>query len=135
MIVTGAGQGNGRAIAQGVARSGAHVAVTDIQLEMVESTEQQIRSQGSKASAFRLDVTNVEECVSVAEKISREIRPVNVLVNNAGVIKREKIDSPKACENWRRVLDVNVNGIFNVVHAYLPAPSQTRGSIINVVTA
>ena len=134
VLVTGAGQGNGRAIAQGVAKSGARVVVTDVQAEMAESTAQQIRSQGGEASAFHLDVTDAKECVAVAERVGREIGKVNVLVNNAGIIIRENIDSPRAHENWRRVLDVNVNGIFNVVHALLPALRQTRGSIINVAS-
>ena len=134
VLVTGAGQGNGRAIAQGVARSGARVVVTDVQVELVDSTAQQIRSHGGEASALHLDVTDAKECVSVAEQIGREIGPVNVLVNNAGIIIRENIDSPRAHENWRRVMDVNVNGIFNVVHANLPALRKTRGSIINVAS-
>lgn len=134
VLVTGAGQGNGRAIAEGVARSGAHVVVTDIQIDMAQSTAQQIRSGAGEASAFHLDVTDPKECLSVAEQIGREIGPVNVLVNNAGIIIRENIDSPRAHENWRRVLDVNVNGVFNVVHAFLAALRQTRGSIINVAS-
>src|SRR6478736_2904801 len=134
VLVTGAGQGNGRAIAQGVARSGARVVVTDVQVELAESTAQQIRSNGGEASALHLDVTDTAECVSVADRIGREIGPVNVLVNNAGIIIRETIDSPRAPENWRRVMDVNVNGIFNVVHAWLPALRQTRGNIVNVAS-
>jgi NAD(P)-dependent dehydrogenase (short-subunit alcohol dehydrogenase family) len=134
VLVTGAGQGNGRAIAEGVARSGAHVVVTDIQIEMAQSTAEQIRSEAGAASAFRLDVTDPKECVSVAEQIAREIGPLNVLVNNAGIIIRENIDSPRAHENWRRVLDVNANGVFNVVHAFLSALRQTRGSIVNVAS-
>ena len=132
VLVTGAGQGNGRAIAKGIARSGAHVVVTDVQLELAESTVQQIRSDGGEASAFHLDVTDPKECVSVAERIRSEIGLVNVVVNNAGIIIRENIDSPKAHENWRRVMDVNVNGVFNVIHARLPDLRRTRGSIINV---
>jgi NAD(P)-dependent dehydrogenase (short-subunit alcohol dehydrogenase family) len=132
VLVTGAGQGNGRAIALGVARSGARVIVTDVRPDTAEATAQEIRSSGSEANAFALDVTDAEACTSLAERVGREIGPVSVLVNNAGIIIRENIDSPRAHENWRRVLDVNVNGTFNVVHAWLPALRQTRGSIINV---
>ena len=52
-----------------------------------------------------------------------------MLVNNAGILIREGLDSPRAAENWRRVLDVNLNGSFNMIHAFLRA---TRGVIINV---
>jgi len=134
VLVTGAGQGNGRAIALGVARSGARVIVTDVRPDTAESTAHEIRSSGGEASAFPLDVTDAEACTALAERVGHEIGAVSVLVNNAGIIIREGIDSPRAHENWRRVLDVNVNGTFNVVHAWLPALRQTRGSIINVAS-
>src|SRR4051812_37130566 len=118
VLVTGAGQGNGRAIALGVARSGARVIVTDIQASTAEATVQEIRSSGSEASAFPLDVTDHEACAALAEQVGREIGAVNVVVNNAGIIIREDIDSPRVHDNWRRVFDVNVNGTFNVVHAW-----------------
>ena len=54
-----------------------------------------------------------------------------MLVNNAGILIREGLDSPRAAENWRRVLDVNLNGSFNMIHAFL-ARCATRGVIINV---
>ena len=55
-----------------------------------------------------------------------------MLVNNAGILIREGLDSPRAAENWRRVLDVNLNGSFNMIHAFLGALRATRGVIINV---
>jgi NAD(P)-dependent dehydrogenase (short-subunit alcohol dehydrogenase family) len=134
VLVTGAGQGNGRAIALGVARSSARVIVTDVRLDTAESTAHEIRSSGGEPSAFPLDVTDADACTALAERVGREIGAVSVLVNNAGIIIREDIGSPRAHENWRRTLDVNVNGTFNVVHAWLPALRQTRGSIINVAS-
>jgi NAD(P)-dependent dehydrogenase (short-subunit alcohol dehydrogenase family) len=134
ILVTGAGQGNGRAIALGVARSGARVIATDIRLETAESTAHEIRSSGGEANAFELDVTDAEACTAIADRVGREIGAVSVVVNNAGIIIREDINSPRAHQNWRRVLDVNVNGTFNIVHAWLPALRQTRGSIINVAS-
>jgi len=133
-LVTGAGQGNGRAIAAGVAATGAKVIVTDVRQDTAESAAQEIRAGGGKAWAYQLDVTDATACTELAKRVQAEIGPANVVVNNAGIIIRETIDSPRAHENWRRVLDVNVNGIFNVVHAWLPALRQTRGNIINVAS-
>jgi NAD(P)-dependent dehydrogenase (short-subunit alcohol dehydrogenase family) len=133
-LVTGAGQGNGRAIAAGVAATGAKVIVTDVRQDTAEAAADEIRSGGGKAWAYQLDVTNAAACTELAQRVAREVGPTNVVVNNAGIIIRESIDSPKAPENWRRVMDVNVNGIFNVVHAWLPALRQTRGNIINVAS-
>jgi NAD(P)-dependent dehydrogenase (short-subunit alcohol dehydrogenase family) len=134
ILVTGAGQGNGRAIAVGVAAAGARVFVTDVRQDTAQSTVDEILASGGKAKACQLDVTDAEACTKLAGQVGSEVGAVNVLVNNAGIIIRETIDSPKAPENWRRVMDVNVNGIFNVVHAWLPSLRQTRGNIINVAS-
>ena len=134
-LVTGAGQGNGRAIANGVAATGAKVIVTDVR----QDTAQVGGGRNTIIAAERRGPTNSTSPMrprapNSREQVEGEIGPVNVVVNNAGIIIRETIDSPKAPENWRRVMDVNVNGIFNVVHAWLPALRQTRGNIINVAS-
>jgi NAD(P)-dependent dehydrogenase (short-subunit alcohol dehydrogenase family) len=131
-LVTGAGQGNGRAIAAGLARAGARVIVTDVRPDTIKDTAAAISAAGGQAWPFTLDVTSVEACAELAKRVEQDIGPVSVLVNNAGIIIREGIDSPKAHENWRRVLDVNLTGTFNVTHAWLPALRQTRGCIINL---
>ena len=133
-LVTGAGQGNGRAIATGVAATGAKVIVTDVRQDTAEAATDEIRAAGGKAWPYQLDVTDATACTELAKRVQVEVGPANVVVNNAGIIIRETIDSPRAHENWRRVLDVNVNGIFNVVHAWLPALRATRGNIINVAS-
>jgi NAD(P)-dependent dehydrogenase (short-subunit alcohol dehydrogenase family) len=134
VLVTGAGQGNGRAIALGVAQSGGRLVVTDVRSDTAESTADAIRSAGGEARAYALDVTDAAACNELAERMGREVGATSAVVNNAGIIIRETIDSPRAHENWRKVLDVNVNGIFNVVHAWLPALRETRGTIINVAS-
>jgi NAD(P)-dependent dehydrogenase (short-subunit alcohol dehydrogenase family) len=134
VLVTGAGQGNGRAIAAGLAAAGARVVVTDVRHDTAESAAEEIRATGGKANAYSLDVTDALACTELGQQVANEIGPANVVVNNAGIIIRETIDSPRAHENWRQVLDVNVNGIFNVVHAWLPALRRTRGTIINVAS-
>lgn len=131
-LVTGAGQGNGRAIALGLAAHGADVVVTDIDAAMAKDTATAIAARGRRSWSFHLDVTDTDACAALAKTIGAEIGPVAILVNNAGIIIRETIDSPRAHDNWRRVLDVNLNGVFNVTHAFLSALRQTHGSIINI---
>ncbi len=131
-LVTGAAHGNGRAIALGLAAHGADVVVTDIDLQGSERTAADIRARGRGAWAFPLDVTDPGSCTALAGTIAREVGPIAILVNNAGIIIREGIDSPRAAENWRRVLDVNLTGVFNVTHAFLPSLRQTRGAIVNL---
>jgi NAD(P)-dependent dehydrogenase (short-subunit alcohol dehydrogenase family) len=134
VLVTGGGQGNGRAIALGVAAAGAKVLVTDVRIDTAAAVAEEIGAAGGTAYAFQLDVTDAAACTELAQRLTREIGPADVVVNNAGIIIRETIDSPRAHENWRRVMDVNVNGVFNVVHAWLPALRRTRGSIINIAS-
>ena len=69
--------------------------------------------------ALALDVTDAEACAAAAADVQRHAGPIDVLVNNAGILIREGLDSPRAAENWRRVLDVNLNGSFNMIHAFL----------------
>ncbi|WP_315831934.1 SDR family NAD(P)-dependent oxidoreductase [Bradyrhizobium prioriisuperbiae] len=134
VMVTGAGQGIGRAIALGVASAGAKVVVADLRDERAEATAGEIRAGGREAAAYALDVTDAQACVQLAKRVDEEIGPADVIVNNAGIIIREPIDSPRAHQNWRQVFDVNVNGTFNVVHAFIPALRKTRGCIINVAS-
>lgn len=131
-LVTGAGQGNGRAIALGLAAHGADIVASDIDLAGAERTAADLRASGSKALAFRLDVTDAAACHALAQTISRDIGEISILINNAGIIIREGLDSPRAAENWRRVLDVNLTGVFNVTHAFLPTLRKTRGAIVNL---
>jgi NAD(P)-dependent dehydrogenase (short-subunit alcohol dehydrogenase family) len=131
-LVTGAGQGNGRAIALGLAAHGADIVASDIDLAGAERTAAELRASGSKALAFRLDVTDAAACHALAQTISRDIGEISILINNAGIIIREGLDSPRAAENWRRVLDVNLTGVFNVTHAFLPTLRKTRGAIVNL---
>jgi NAD(P)-dependent dehydrogenase (short-subunit alcohol dehydrogenase family) len=131
-LVTGAGQGNGRAIALGLAAHGADIVASDIDLAGAERTAADLRASGSKALAFRLDVTDAAACHALAQTIARDIGEVSILINNAGIIIREGLDSPRAAENWRRVLDVNLTGVFNVTHAFLPTLRKTRGAIVNL---
>lgn len=131
-LVTGAGQGNGRALALGLAAAGARVVATDVQADKARHTTDAIIAAGGEAWSHVLDVTDSEACAAVAAQVQLEVGPIDVLVNNAGILIREGIDSPRAAENWKRVLDVNLNGSFNMIHAFLGALRATRGVIINV---
>ena len=133
-LITGAGQGNGRALALGIAQAGARVIVTDLNARAGEETAKLIRSEGGEAWSFELDVTAPADCESLAKRVESEIGKVDLLVNNAGIIIRENMSSPNAAANWRKTLDVNLNGTFNVTLAWLAAIKETKGSIINIAS-
>jgi NAD(P)-dependent dehydrogenase (short-subunit alcohol dehydrogenase family) len=133
-LVTGAGQGNGRALALGLAQAGAKVVVSDINIAQVEETAALIREQKGEAWVFELDVTNDKACYALAATVEQEIGKIDLLVNNAGIIIRENSASPNAARNWKKVMDVNVHGSFNVTHAFMPAIKDTKGVVINVAS-
>ncbi|XUM20734.1 SDR family NAD(P)-dependent oxidoreductase [Bradyrhizobium oligotrophicum S58] len=134
VLVTGAANGNGRAIALGLAGRGADVVITDIDMDGAERCATEIRGHGRKAWAYKLDVTDAAGCAVLAAQLRAEVGAVSILVNNAGIIIRENIDSPRAAQNWQRVIDVNLNGVFNVTYAFLGALRETRGTIVNIAS-
>ena len=87
-VVTGAGSGIGRAIASGYAREGARVVVLDINKEAAAETAQQILNAGGKAESFVLDVTKRDNCVAMAKQVADKVGAVTILVNNAGIARR-----------------------------------------------
>lgn len=133
-LVTGAASGIGQAIAQGLASAGARVIVTDISEQRCADTLALIQAAGGQAWGFALDVTDADAAAALAQAVGDDIGAVDIVVNNAGVILREGLDSPQAHANIRRVVDVNLLGTFNVIHAWLPALRATRGCIINIAS-
>jgi NAD(P)-dependent dehydrogenase (short-subunit alcohol dehydrogenase family) len=133
-LVTGAGQGNGRSIALGLAQAGARVVVTDVNALTSAQTAADIVAAGGQAWSHVLDVTSIEACTALAERVGAEAGKVDLLVNNAGILFREGLDSPRVAANFARTMDVNVQGSFNVIMAWLPALRATRGAVINVAS-
>src|SRR5215212_4977564 len=93
-VITGAGSGIGRAIARGFAGEGAHVVVTDVNAAGAVETAKAIESAGGKASHFALDVADRAACVAVAKMVADRVGPVSVLVNNAGIVRRNVMTGP-----------------------------------------
>jgi NAD(P)-dependent dehydrogenase (short-subunit alcohol dehydrogenase family) len=133
-LVTGAGQGNGRAIARGLAKAGARVIVTDLNENNAHLVAGEILEQGGQAWAFQLDVTSSQACQELANQVANDIGSIDLLVNNAGIIIRESMDSPNVSENFERTMNVNVMGTFLPTQAWLPALRKTRGCIVNVAS-
>jgi NAD(P)-dependent dehydrogenase (short-subunit alcohol dehydrogenase family) len=131
-LVTGGGQGNGRAIARGLAQAGARVVVTDLNPQTAAAVAEEIRQGGGQAWGYRLDVTDAAACDALAVQVQTDVGLVDLLVNNAGIIIREGLDSPNVTANLQRSMDVNVLGTFHPTRAWLAALRATRGCIINL---
>jgi NAD(P)-dependent dehydrogenase (short-subunit alcohol dehydrogenase family) len=133
-VVTGAASGIGRAIAAGYAREGARVVLLDINEQAAAETAKVIRDAGGKADSFRLDVTKREECLAVAKEIAAKVGQVSILCNNAGINRRNAFTADPAAvfKDWQDIMAINLNGVFNVTHAFLEPLMASKGRIVNI---
>jgi NAD(P)-dependent dehydrogenase (short-subunit alcohol dehydrogenase family) len=135
-VVTGAASGIGRAIASGFAREGARVVLLDIDEKTAAEAARAIGEAGGQAESFALDVTKRENCLAVAKEIAAKVGPVSILVNNAGINRRNAFtaDPDAVLKDWQDIMAINLNGTFNVTHAFLEPLRATKGRIVNIAS-
>jgi 3-oxoacyl-[acyl-carrier protein] reductase len=133
-VVTGAGSGIGRAIAIGYAREGAQVTLLDIDAKAADEAAQEIRDAGGQAESFGLDVTRREDCIAVAKRVAEQVGPVSILVNNAGIARRNGMlgAAEAVIKDWEDIIAINLTGVFNVTHAFLAPLRANKGRIVNI---
>jgi NAD(P)-dependent dehydrogenase (short-subunit alcohol dehydrogenase family) len=131
-IVTGAAQGNGAAIAKGLAGHGAVVAVVDVDEAKARAVAAGIEGSGGRAGAWALDVSDRAACGTVAEAVREALGPAAILVNNAGILYRDTIRDADFEAQWQRTLDVNLNGTKNMTMACLDDLRATAGRVVNI---
>lgn len=133
-VVTGAGSGIGRAIAKGYAGEGARVVLLDIDEKTAAEAAREIRDAGGKAESFALDVTKREDCIAMAKQVAHKVGPVSILVNNAGINRRNAFTADPAAvlKDWQDIMAINLNGTFNVTHAFLEPLLANKGRIVNI---
>ncbi|HUN94414.1 MAG TPA: glucose 1-dehydrogenase [Burkholderiaceae bacterium] len=131
-LVTGSSAGIGRALAEGLARAGAAVVVNGRDASRVEATAAALAEQGLKASAAAFDVTDPAAVEAAVAQIERDIGPISILVNNAGIQRRGPLeDYPYA--TWRDVMRTNVDALFIVGQAVARRMiGRAGGRIINI---
>ncbi|HEX3708855.1 MAG TPA: SDR family oxidoreductase [Pseudolabrys sp.] len=132
--VTGAGSGIGRAIAIGYAREGAQVAVLDIDRQAADKTAADIVAEGHEAHAFTLDVTKRDDCIAAAKQVADKVGTVSILVNNAGINRRNPFagDPDAFLKDWQDIMAINLNGVMNVTQAFLAQLRAGKGRIVNI---
>jgi NAD(P)-dependent dehydrogenase (short-subunit alcohol dehydrogenase family) len=133
-LVTGAGRGNGAAIARGLAEAGAKVIVTDIEVDAAHALAESIVKAGGEARGHALDVTDHEGCAKLAEDIALLVGPIRILVNNAGIYLHGDMLAADSRERWARTMAVNVDGAFNVTMAFADQLRRTHGTVVNVAS-
>lgn len=131
-LVTGASYGIGFAIAKGFADAGATVVFNDIKEELVEKGIKAYEEAGIKAHGYVCDVTDEAQVNEMVKKIEAEVGVIDILVNNAGIIKRIPMCEMSA-EEFRQVIDVDLNAPFIVSKAVIPSMiKKGHGKIINI---
>ncbi len=130
-IVTGASSGLGVAFATGLAEAGADVAICARRVEKLEETRAQVRALDRRCIAIRADVANPEDCNQVVEETVKQLGRVDVLINNAGIGTAVPA-TREAPDDFRRVIDINLNGSFFMAQACARAMRDGGGSIVNI---
>lgn len=132
-LVTGAGRGIGRAIAQALAASGRFVYINYRSAEQeAQTTLEQIRNEGGKGDLLAFDITDEKKALEAVKRIHDEKGRIDILVNNAG-IKADMLMAMMKAENWQKVMDTNLTGFFNITKPVVKKMlSKRKGRIINI---
>mgnify|MGYP000286647204 FL=1 len=131
-LVTGASYGIGFAIASAYAKCGATIVFNDINQELVDKGLKAYEEIGIKAHGYVCDVTNEDAVNALVAQVEKEVGIIDILVNNAGIIKRIPMCEMSAAD-FRRVIDIDLNGPFIVSKACIPGMiKKGHGKIINI---
>src|SRR5579864_6976037 len=130
-IITGAGQGIGRATALKFAAEGAKVAVCDINVTAADDTASAVREAGGEAAAWYVDVTDKESIAKMVSGVMAKWGRIDTLVNNAGIVQDARLVK-MTDEQFDRVIDVNLKGVYNCTKAVVDIMvAQNAGCILN----
>jgi 3-oxoacyl-[acyl-carrier protein] reductase len=133
-LVTGGAQGIGRSIALLLAREGARIAVSDINLEKAEETRREIESLGREALAIGGNVAQAADAEGMVQKSVEKFGSLDILVNNAGITRDQVLLRMKE-EDWDLVIAVNLKSVFLLTKAALrPFLKQKAGKVVNIAS-
>jgi 3-oxoacyl-[acyl-carrier protein] reductase len=135
VLITGASQGIGKAIALKFASLGAKVALNDIifQEENLKIVKTEIESAGQEVEYFLADVSKLEEVEKMMQEIQAKFGRLDVLINNAGITKDRTL-AKMTSEEWQKVIDVNLTGVFNCSKSALSLIVPSQGNIVSVAS-
>lgn len=134
VIVTGAGQGIGAAIARRFAGPGVKLALVDVNAEQLRQLADSLAGSGCEVLPITANVASKEQVQQLVAQVIAKFGAIDVLVNNAGII-RDNLISNISEQDWDQVLDVNLKGAFLCCQAVFPTlKSQRSGKIVNIVS-
>ena len=133
-IVTGAGSGIGRSVALLLAANGASVLVHDLRADSADAVVREIVDAGGTAAAFVGDASD-PEVAAAAVAAAEALAPLRIAVNNAGIGGPNASVGDYPLDSWRKVIDVNLNGVFYGMHAQIPAiAAHGGGAVVNMAS-
>ncbi|HWQ77781.1 MAG TPA: SDR family NAD(P)-dependent oxidoreductase [Anaerovoracaceae bacterium] len=134
-VVTGAGQGIGKAVALGLAEEGANVVVADINLNHAEETCGEARQWGVEAIPVKCDISDIADTEKMVADVVRRFGHIDILVNNAGISRNVLLEDMTESE-WDQMMNVNLKGMFFLTRrAFLEMKKAGRGGkIVNVAS-
>jgi len=133
-VVTGGGQGLGKVFCQAFAEAGADIVVAEINAETGPQTVEVIKGMGRRALFAQTDVRSTQSVQAMTDAALNEFGHIDVLMNNAGIVKWAEAENV-AEEDWREVIDVNLNGLFFCAQAVgRHMLERGTGSIVNIAS-
>jgi NAD(P)-dependent dehydrogenase (short-subunit alcohol dehydrogenase family) len=128
-VITGAGSGIGKSIAEVFSRHGSKVYILDVDEKSAKEAEQQIRQADGNVTFIRCNVARQSEVKDVMQRIFDESKRIDILVNNAGVAHIGNVESTTE-EDMDRIYNINIKGVYNCLHAGIPYMKQHGGGVI-----
>lgn len=135
VLITGGGQGIGKGMALAFAKAGASLAIIGRSSAALEETQKEVINLGGECRCFQGDIADEIACQEIVGNVLGAYGRIDVLINNAGIMKRTGT-LETSNDDWRSVIDVNLNGVFYLSKLVLAAMKERKsGNIINITSA
>jgi NAD(P)-dependent dehydrogenase (short-subunit alcohol dehydrogenase family) len=133
-IITGAGSGIGKAAALLFAKEGAKVVVSDINEKNGNSAVEEIKNSGGEALFIKADSSRPEDNEALVQQTLQQFGSLDIAVNNAGIGGPLGITGEYPIDGWKKVIDINLSGVFYGLRYQIPAMSPKGGAIVNIAS-
>ncbi|HEA22567.1 MAG TPA: SDR family oxidoreductase [Pricia antarctica] len=133
-IVTGAASGLGKAIAKKLVQNGVTVVVSDIDEENGKKVAQELDKNDGKAFFIQCDTSKPEDCKKLVSETIEKFGKLHFAINNAGIGGEQSLTGEYSVDNFKKVIDINLNGVFYGMHYQLPEIVKNGGAIVNMAS-